>query len=159
MTLADLFNAVNLAGVRMASVNGRLELRGPAIPPDVAAGAAEHKAELLALLPASTGPEPAEPDETAAERAAIACEGCLSPADAAVVGAAAAHEWDAFEAQQLVALAIAVKSRAGWALDDSLRQQQGQSADKIDAAELAGDLPGLRVAVREFAALFPKKDT
>jgi hypothetical protein len=75
MTLAELFHAINLAGVRLANVAGRLELRGPAIPPAVRAGAAEHKEVLLSLLPPSAGTE-AEPDgaELAEERAAIQAE-------------------------------------------------------------------------------------
>lgn len=63
MTLADLFHAVNLAGVRLANVNGQLQLRGTTIPADVKAGAAEHKDTLLALLPALPEPTPAPPAE------------------------------------------------------------------------------------------------
>jgi hypothetical protein len=53
MTLADFFLAVSGAGIRLANVGGQLQLRGPAsaITPEIRAGAAEHKAALLALLP------------------------------------------------------------------------------------------------------------
>jgi hypothetical protein len=52
MTLADLFNALTAAGIRLAAAGEQLELRGSpdAITPEIRAGAAEHKAELLALL-------------------------------------------------------------------------------------------------------------
>jgi hypothetical protein len=56
MTLAELFNALNRAGVRLANVGGQLELRAPAIPGDVRAGAMEHKDALLALLPPIPAP-------------------------------------------------------------------------------------------------------
>lgn len=56
MNLAELFHACNLAGVRLANVGGRLELRGPSIPADVKAGAAEHKETLLTLLPPVPAP-------------------------------------------------------------------------------------------------------
>jgi hypothetical protein len=53
MTLADFFLAVNGAGIRLANVGGQLQLRGPAsaISPEIRAGAVEHKAAVLALLP------------------------------------------------------------------------------------------------------------
>jgi hypothetical protein len=53
MTLADFFLAVNAAGIRLANCGGQLQLRGPAtaITPAIRAGAAEHKAAVLALLP------------------------------------------------------------------------------------------------------------
>src|SRR5262245_45960587 len=108
MTLADFFLAVNAAGVLLANVGGRLQLRGPtsAISPAIRAAAAEHKAAILALLPASP-PEEAEieipeapachPAEGARaeaeleaeirgrERAAIPAEGAgeITPAEAA----------------------------------------------------------------------------
>jgi hypothetical protein len=55
MTLAEFFLAVNGAGIKMANVGGRLELRGPngAITPEIRTGAGEHKATIVALLPPS----------------------------------------------------------------------------------------------------------
>src|SRR5262245_43207385 len=55
MTLAELFLAVNAAGLSLANVGGRLDVRGPdhAITPDILTGAAEHKDAILALLPAT----------------------------------------------------------------------------------------------------------
>jgi hypothetical protein len=62
MTLADFFLAVNTAGVRLANVGGRLQLRGrpEAITSEIRAGAAEHKAAVLSLLPPTPAPEAAE---------------------------------------------------------------------------------------------------
>jgi hypothetical protein len=59
MNLADLFAAVNAAGIRLAAAGEHLELRGlpDAITPEIRAGAAEHKATLLSLLASA----PAEP--------------------------------------------------------------------------------------------------
>lgn len=51
MTLVEFLLAVNRAGVRLANVGGRLLLRGAAISREVRAGAAEHKAAILTLLP------------------------------------------------------------------------------------------------------------
>jgi DNA modification methylase len=71
MTLADFFLAMNTAGVRLTRVGGRLQLRGPAgaISPEVRAGAEEHKAAILALLPdeakaeGGAGPVPTPPHD------------------------------------------------------------------------------------------------
>jgi hypothetical protein len=53
MTLADFFLAINAAGINSANVSGQLQLRGPtnAISLEIKAGAAEHKAAIIALLP------------------------------------------------------------------------------------------------------------
>jgi hypothetical protein len=90
MTLPDLFHAVNLAGIRLANVDGQLLLRGHvgSVTPVIRAGAAEHKAELLALLPVIDA-------EADAEREAIRWEGSLSKAEAATVAQQAISEWDA----------------------------------------------------------------
>jgi hypothetical protein len=53
MTLPDFFTMINLAGIRLANLNGQLQIRGPAeaITPAIKAGAAEHKATILSMLP------------------------------------------------------------------------------------------------------------
>jgi hypothetical protein len=80
-SLADFLGAVNGAGLRLASVGGRLRLVGPpgALTPEIKAGAVEHRAAILSLLargngaaappepiPASEGLEAAQPVEDAA---------------------------------------------------------------------------------------------
>src|SRR5262249_27892697 len=100
MTLAELFHAVNQAGVRLANVAGHLELRGAVIPPEVRAGTAEYKEVLLSLLPPTPGPAaPAtlpEADADAAElleeHAAIREEGEGGVSPEAL--AQALREWD-----------------------------------------------------------------
>src|SRR6516164_1060389 len=71
MTLTAFFLAVNAAGVRLVNVNGHLQLRGPdgSITPEIRAGAAEHKAAILAMLPPSALCDDAR--EQAEEHAAI----------------------------------------------------------------------------------------
>src|SRR5262245_21304702 len=71
MTMAEFFLLVNTAGVRLVNVADQLQLRGStgAISPEILAGAGEHKATILALLPLSL------PDDERAEREAIAREG------------------------------------------------------------------------------------
>lgn len=72
MNLADLFTAINSAGIRLVNNNGQLQLRGPegSIRPELATAAAEHKPTLLALLPPLPSPEQ-EDQETKEEREAI----------------------------------------------------------------------------------------
>lgn len=53
MNIADFFTAINLAGIRLTNLNGQLQLRGhaEAITPAIKAGAVEHKATILGMLP------------------------------------------------------------------------------------------------------------
>jgi hypothetical protein len=74
MNIADFFVAINGAGIRLAAVDGQLELRGGAITREIEGAAAEHKATILAMLQ----PEVVIPRFTGsddAERAAIVAEG------------------------------------------------------------------------------------
>jgi hypothetical protein len=53
MTLSDFFMAVNAAGVRISNVGGQLRLQGPSQAiQELREAAAEHKAAILAVLPA-----------------------------------------------------------------------------------------------------------
>jgi hypothetical protein len=86
MTLADLFLAVNAAGVRLANVCGQLQLRGPAdaITAQIRAGAVEHKAALLALLPPAGAAEAGEvrsPEATADAVVHRPANGHVAPED------------------------------------------------------------------------------
>jgi hypothetical protein len=77
MTLADFFTAINAAGIRLAAAGEHLELRGSpdAVTPDIRAGAAEHKAELLALLTSS----PKEMSLETVERSQATYLPCVCP--------------------------------------------------------------------------------
>src|SRR5262245_7252487 len=61
MTLADFFLAVNALGIRLENFGGQLQLRCPvsAITPEIKAGAEEHKAAILAMLPSTPVTHPA----------------------------------------------------------------------------------------------------
>jgi hypothetical protein len=101
MTLGDFFLAVNAAAIRLANVGGQLQLRGhaSAISPEIKAAAAEHRAALLALLPATLpegvgvaspgagpgGPAGAEAEGLTGGREGPAgtCQGEMTPAEAA----------------------------------------------------------------------------
>ena len=70
MTLAEFFMALNAASIRLASVNGQLQLRAASgvITPDLVTAAADHKSTLLAMLP------PAEQEDARDEREAVSRE-------------------------------------------------------------------------------------
>jgi hypothetical protein len=97
MTVAELFHCVNLAGVRLVNIAGELRLRGPAgvITAEIRAGATEHKATLLSILPAAAESlrtvQDAEDEE---ERAAIQWEGNLTGEAAAAAAAEACRMWE-----------------------------------------------------------------
>jgi hypothetical protein len=65
MMLAEFFLALNSAGIKLTRVGGQLQLRGPngAITPEIRAGAGEHKATILALLPPSTSTDAVVPHD------------------------------------------------------------------------------------------------
>jgi hypothetical protein len=96
MTLADLFLAVNAAGVRLSNVGGQLQLCGPAfaISPQIREAAAEHKDTILALLPPAVEDD-ADLRELADERAATRWEGALTGEAGGAELAAALQSWDA----------------------------------------------------------------
>jgi hypothetical protein len=89
MTLADFFTAVNGAGIRLANVDGQLQLRGPAsaVTPEIRAAAAEHKPALLAMLPVTPAPDAAgaAPGPSEAAVGDVASGGAVVPAAAAGV--------------------------------------------------------------------------
>ena len=93
--LADLFLAVNAAGVRFVNLNGQLQLRGPfgSISLNIKAGAAEHQAAILAMLASPTVDTDAR--EQAEERDAIDWEGALTHEAGGAVLTAALTAWDA----------------------------------------------------------------
>jgi hypothetical protein len=93
MTLSDLFQAVNDAGIRLANVGRQLQLRGPSgrITPAIIDAAKAHKAEILTLLPPVADDDA---KELAQERDAIQCEGSLTAEAGDEVLAAAVDGWD-----------------------------------------------------------------
>jgi hypothetical protein len=136
MVLTDLFHALNLAGVRLANVGGKLQLRpAGAVTAEIKTAALAHKAELLALLP----PAPEVDEEGAAERQAIQS----GPATADAEALAFPFGWDDAEAEALVA-------RAREARDRHAADGQLESLERIDAAWEARDLAGLRLEVEEY---------
>jgi hypothetical protein len=55
MTLVEFFTVLNSHAIRLANVDGRLELRGRHIHSEIVEGARLHKETLLALLPPQPG--------------------------------------------------------------------------------------------------------
>jgi hypothetical protein len=108
MNLAEFFHAINHAGVRLANSGGQLELRGPAssITPDLRAAAAEHKATILALLPATQSEPTADPASPQSNEQPAHTE---PPANNATGGVAAttiaAHDWRDWRFEWLAELA------------------------------------------------------
>jgi len=158
MTLAELFHAVNLAGIRLANVGGRLQLRpAGAVTEAIRAAAAEHKAELLAIMPETAAD--ADAAELAAERAAIQWADTLPrTATAALANAWDRLEpvlWDAAKAETLAAEALARHHAAGWPGNAESRRRRGELLDGIDATFLARDMIGLQMATGAFLAAVP----
>src|SRR5690242_3578998 len=73
MTLADLFTLLNTYAIRMAEVNGHLELRGPHVPPEVVEGVRTHKQTLLSLLAAQPTTEAKDEEEVGARPSPLSC--------------------------------------------------------------------------------------
>lgn len=74
MILADLFHAMNAAGVRLTKSGDRVQIRtvGGAVTPEIIAGVKEHKQALLDVLP--TADDIADEADARAERMAIIAE-------------------------------------------------------------------------------------
>ena len=134
MTLADFFLAVNGAGVRLANVGGQLQLRGPAnaLTEEIRAGAAEHKAAILAVLPPAPEAGPGA-GEAVRERAATVAEanGQITPEettrqcqewDRMVLedGFRHDHDWRDWRLEWLLELAALHLRMEGWLDQDVL---------------------------------------
>jgi hypothetical protein len=166
MSLAEVFHALNQAGVGIVPAGDKLQLRpASAVTSDLRDAVLRHKADLLALLAPARGDQDADAEEAVAEREALRWEGALTGQAAVTVASQASAEleqiitagaWDKATVEALVGQAIDARDAA--ARRGELPDLALLSADTaaIDAAEARRDLAALRQAVADFLALFPE---
>jgi hypothetical protein len=149
MSLAELFHALNLAGVGIVAAGGKLQLRpAGAVTLTLRDAVAGHKSILLALLPQAAAAQPGKSERQADYHTAEP-----SAMRAPPIGEAMAPEpWDD-AARALVVGAVDRWTRSPRAADaEAVRQRQAAGA-RMDAAIDAHDLADLRREVEEFAKL------
>jgi hypothetical protein len=169
MSLAEVFHALNQAGVGIVPAGDKLQLRpASAVTSELRDVVLRHKAELLALLSPARGDQDADAKEAAAEREALRWEGALTGQAALAVANQASAElkqiitagaWDKAAVEALVGQAIDVRDAAARRGDLPARAALSAAADAIDAADARRDLSALRQAVTAYLALFPEATT
>jgi hypothetical protein len=124
MHLSDLFNALSAAGVRLARIGTDIKIRGPvaSLTPALTGAIAEHKPQLLALLPEeklTSHPTPFDEgekkdDDAKEERRLIEEEGKRNGSDAARMAITLA-EWDSVT--EVMASPAGSLTRFDWRLE------------------------------------------
>jgi hypothetical protein len=166
MTLAEVFHALNQAGVRIVPTGDKLQLRpASSVTPELRDAVLQHKDELLAVL--APPPSDLDPDaaEAIAEREAIQYEGSLTGAAATAAAdqafaefasIIAADTWDEATAKDLEGQAIDARDAVARRGDRQTWAAMSPAADNIDAAAARHDLAALRQAVADLLALDPE---
>jgi len=145
MTLAELFSAVNIAGIGLANVGGKLQMCGPAgaITPEIRAGAGEHKETILALLPPLM-------DESVAS---TGFDQHSAPQGAPAVSPPADMAWDERKVQRLLKPALQALDLYEYSSDSTVRAKQFAAANAIDECWLKRDQLALGSALERFLKL------